>query len=197
MPLPNEDTTPPVTKMYLVSVTIFIFICYRLSLKWIFLSSESIILSVQNYDKKKKYTSSGNLSYGGWNVLKIGWGEGCKVSQSWEKLVFCFFPLPKFGKCCRCRFYGFPRLGSVAGGILRVSRVWEGLPTPSGRFPKVGNTCWRCLSYFPILGRIFFSYSILSQSWAAILYFLFTVYRIRRAIFWPLHRWAFANRHED
>jgi len=59
--------------MYLVSVTIFIFICYRLSLKWIFLSGESIILSVQNYDKKKKYTSLGDVSYGGgMERLKIG-----------------------------------------------------------------------------------------------------------------------------
>ena len=91
-------------------------------------------------------------------------GRGTQGFPKLGKVVFVFFPLPKFGKCCRYRFYGFPRLGSVAGGVLQVFRFWEGLPTPSGRFPKVGNTCGPCLSYFPTLGRIFFSYSIFSQS---------------------------------
>jgi hypothetical protein len=94
-----------------------------------------------------------------------------------------FLWLPQIGKCCRRRFASFPGLGRFADTVWEISQGLEHLLALSELFPNIGTDFLFLFNLFP--------------KWAAILYFLLTVYRTRRATFWPLHRWAFANPHED
>lgn len=97
--------------------------------------------------------------------MKIGWGEGCKVSQSWEKLFFVFSSsqvwemlplpflwLPKIGKCCRRRFASFPGLGRFADTVWEISQGWEHLLALSELFPNIGTDFLFLFNLFPKLG---------------------------------------------
>ena len=72
--------------------------------------------------------------------LKIGWGEGRKVSQSWEKLFFVFFL--------------FPSLGNAAAAVFMASPDWEVLPAAFCEFSFFGKVYLHRLGDFPRLGTL-------------------------------------------